>query len=271
VYKISLGKKQNLVKIKLDSTLNETKKNETREFMIDKNESEITIILSHADSLVKKNLLKECLLNIGGCKIVSSNYPVDADIQLLSDFVLYDKKNELLYSSEYDEYNLRYYSWWKPENGEMITEDWPFETGYAAYSLIKNGLLFSKSIGKKIVHVVNYDCLITDELLSINRNHLDTYDSVVYNASIQRKNDGYATWFFSSKIDPVLRFYTQHDSKKDYYNSYVNNETIFLEGKFRYYYDTNNYTVLENEIDSFPNGVKMDRHATFTLDKLKEQ
>jgi hypothetical protein len=270
VYETSLNKKQDLVKIKLDTIQNSDVKNENIKFDIDDGKSEITIIISHANTEHKKNLLKECLLNISGEKIVSSNFPVDPDIQSLSDFVLYDKKNELLYSSEYGEYNLTYYSWWRHENGEIITEEWPFETGYGSYSLMKNGLLFSKSIGKKIVHIVNYDCLLTDELLSINRKHLDTYDSVVYNNSIQKKNDGYVTWFFSSKIDPVLKFYTQYDSKKDYYSSYVNNETVFLEGKFRHYYDNNSYKVLENEIDNFPNGVKMDRNSTFTMDKLKE-
>lgn len=268
-YETSLNKKQDLVKIKLDSVKNEDKKNEKLNSDEDVIQPEITIIICHANTEHKKNLLKECLINFGGEKIVSSNFPVDTEIQSISDFVIYDKKNEILYQNEFADHNVRYYSWSRRENGEIITKDWPFETGYAAYCLIKNGLLFSKSIGKKIIHLVNYDCLITDELLSINRKHLDTYDSVVYNNSIQKKNDGYVTWFFSSKIDPVLKFYTQYNSKKDYYTSYVNNETVFLEGKFRHYYNNNNYKVLENEIDNFPNGVKMDRNSTFTMDKSK--
>ena len=93
-------------------------KNESNE-IIDTVNSEIAIVLSHANTEERKQMLNECLSYIKIEKLLSSNYPVDVSTQRLTDWLLYDKNNHLLLESEYDDYGVSYFHWRRKKDYKM--------------------------------------------------------------------------------------------------------------------------------------------------------
>ncbi len=179
----------------------------------------ITIILAHANTPHRKKLLKECLEKISGEKLLSSNYPVDIEIQKLCDHVLYTKHNPLLFNNEFEKYNVSYNYWWIDGNGVRQTKPFDFEHGYAAYTLIQNGLRYSKNLGKNKVHVVNYDYLIDEKTLQKHDDNLNKYDMIFYEHDERDYSESsYNSAFFSGKIDSLQEFFEKYKNKNEYYS-----------------------------------------------------
>lgn len=200
----------------------------------------ITIILSHTNTEEKKQMLFECLGSIKTEKLVSCNFPVDEKIQSQSNWVIYNSSNDLLLESEYDEYGVTFYHWRRNDDGDIITKNQPYEHGYAVYNLVRNALLFCKSIGKKIIHIVNYDYLISETVIENNTKELKLNDLVVY--SMDEEPFWFCTGFFSGKIDSLLSFFNNFKTKKEYYSYYLPGSTdaLCLEGKFYLYVNGQN-------------------------------
>jgi hypothetical protein len=230
--------------------------------------SEMVIILSHANTPERIQMLNECLQSINIEKLVSSNYPVDSKTQNLTDWLLYDKKNDLLFENQFEEHAVTYYHWRTNEDGTVVVKNQPYEHGYAVYNLIKNALLFCKSIDKDMVHIVNYDYLIPNELILENSKELNDNDLVVYEQSGEHQHQ-YCTGFFSGKIDSLLYFFQYYKNKKQYYADVISGmtSTLFIEGKMFHYYNTNKFKIKEKKISElkqrekdYPN-IKLDRES----------
>ena len=207
------------------------------------------IIMAHANTKERKVTLKKCLESIKIPKILSSNYPVDSDIQELCDWVVYTKENPLLYSHEFEEYDYYYYYWNIDANGNKIIHPFNYEHGYAAYSLTKNGLDIAKKLGKEIVHIINYDYIISEKTIIDNENLLKNNDIVFYTEKHgdNRTIDCYCSAFISSKLDPIYLFFSKYKSKRDYYITKLKNFNILENNLFEHFENTS-YTKIEKDI-----------------------
>jgi hypothetical protein len=223
-----------------------------------KDDNSATIILSHSDTLYRKQLLENCLLEISGEKILSSNYFVDHKIQKMCDYVLYMKNNPLLFDHEYPKYGVHWNRWWIDGNGVRHEKPISYEHGYAVYVLTQNALRYAKSIGKEIIHVVNYDYTISDEIFKKHENILKEYDLIFYDDKDESlsfsaySGSSSTTGFFSGKVDALLPFFEHYKSIDEYYSE--RNEICTLELKIYKYYKNSNYKIFR---DTFPNLKRM--------------
>ena len=230
------------------------------------NQSDIAILVSHANTNEKQQMLIECIDSIEIEKLISTNYPVKIDTQQLSDWLLYDKNNHLLLENEFEEYGVSYYFWKKLNDGSIITKNMPYDHGYAAYVLIKNALLFSKSIGKNIAHIINYDFLIPPSVLKENTYELGFNDLIFYSDKTYFKNQFY-TSFISGKIDNLLDFFTKYNNKKEYYSDITSEmKSLYLEGKMFIHYSKTNFNIKVKDI--FEHGIKVDRISALDVNNV---
>ncbi len=168
------------------------------------NRDSIIIILSHANDEYKKHVLKECLKNLNGETLLSTNYPVDLETQKMCDWVIYDKKNEIIKKENYEKYNLYF-------------DDCEFDHGYSVYSLIRNGIRFANSIGKKKVHIVNYDYILDVSEFETNDFLLDNFEFIPYKNKEVSGDKSYSGAIISGKIDSFLKFSSYYKSFDEYY------------------------------------------------------
>jgi len=181
-----------------------------------------TIVMAHADTDFRKKLLKECLSAIKTPIILSINFPVDPDIQLLCDHVIYTKDNPIVRKEEYNELGIVYNSWYKNDKGDKIYTLMEYEHGFAAYCLIRNGVEYAESKGFDSVHCINYDYQINEATLKLHEKHLKGNNLVayVYDGAEDYDDfgkDRYSTGFFSAKITALKTFLVRFNTKQDYY------------------------------------------------------
>jgi len=172
----------------------------------------VTIILSHANTKEKRKILIEHLKTINTKILLSTNYPIDDEIKVLCDYVIYDEENPILLKEDFNKYNVSW-NFYRFEEGVEVREPFDYEHGYAVYKLIQNGLTESKKLGFKYSHIINYDYLINENTLQDNYKLLENYDSVFY-----IYQDSYCTGFFTGKIDELIKPFTHYNTKDEYYN-----------------------------------------------------
>lgn len=190
------------------------------EFLNESREDVISIVLSRADTSVKKRLLKECMQSIDTPVILSSNYPVDSDVQQIVDYCLYSKGNPILLKDEYEKYGVGYYEHHTNHEGETTYTPFEFEHSYAVYLLARKGLEVAKSLGKKIVHIINYDCEISKDTLLKHEYYLEENDLVVYiHDEWGFDTPVFCTAFMSGKLDSLIEYFTTYNNKHEFYSS----------------------------------------------------
>jgi FkbM family methyltransferase len=168
--------------------------------------------LSHANTKEKRKILIEHLKTINTKILLSTNYPIDDEIKVLCDYVIYDEENPILLKEDFNKYNVSW-NFYRFEEGVEVREPFDYEHGYAVYKLIQNGLTESKKLGFKYSHIINYDYLINENTLQDNYKLLENYDSVFY-----IYQDSYCTGFFTGKIDELIKPFTHYNTKDEYYN-----------------------------------------------------
>jgi autotransporter strand-loop-strand O-heptosyltransferase len=179
----------------------------------------VAIVLAHANTTYRKKLLDECISSISLEKILSVNYPVDSIIQSKVDWLIYSKENPLLHKEDYEKYGVSYYSWWIDENGERKTEPFLYEHSYAVYLLIRQGLEKAKELGKKYVHIINYDYVINSDTIKNNEKLLQENDAVLYRYDNWDTDSFYCSAFLSGKIETLYEYFIKYSSKEEYYKS----------------------------------------------------
>lgn len=179
----------------------------------------VAIVMAHANTTERKKMLKMCLESIKIPKILSSNFPVDSDAQELCDWLIYSKENPVLLNSEFEKYNVDYYYWYIDPNGNRVTKPFHYEHGYAVYCLIKKGIELAKNLNKKIVHLINYDYIISPKTIIDHENYLKEYDMIFYRQNWKDQSKAYCTGFFSAKTDSLDSFFNKYKSKAEYYTS----------------------------------------------------
>ena len=235
----------------IDKITNKTQNNDDDSTSSD---DSVTIVLSHADNEWRKNILDECLEHISGEIILSSNFPVETKTQKLCDWVLYNKNNPLLSKEMFEKFNLSYDYWSLDSNGNKITNQLDYDHGYAAYTLIQQGIKFAKQIGKNKVHIINYDYIIDNNNINQNNILLDSFDSVLYTYKEKSySEDSYCVGFLSGNVDMLEKIFSHYKSIDEYYsddNKYKILEVITynlskkynLNVKELYYEDLNSLT-----------------------------
>lgn len=181
----------------------------------------ITIVPAHANSEQKKKLLKNGLMAIKTPKIVSTNFPVDDETYELCDYVIYDKRNPRLMAADYSIYGVDY--WFQKFVGnDNIVEQCKFDHGFAAYTLIANGIKCAKAMGFKNCNVIEYDYEWDDEVMITHENELKNNDAVFYRYTPSEWNGvAYNSSFFSGKSDALLHFFGKYNELDSYYRNHL--------------------------------------------------
>ena len=144
---------------------------------------DLIMVSSYCDTKEKEEILRNLVNQINTQKdkfdlMVVSHTVVPDDISYKCDFVLYDKKNELLY-----DWYLRCSPWFNPNNQRQIVSIFTgfYNTHLAIWRMIILGNSLAKNIGYNKVHHIEYDTSIEDfsELIE-NSELLEKYDCVTY-------------------------------------------------------------------------------------------
>ena len=233
-----------------------------KEFVEDDNtyEDSVAIVLAHANTPHRRQLLKDCLSSIKMDTVLSTNYTVDEETQKLADWVVYSKENPILLKDEFEKYDVSYFSWWNDENGNRVTVPFEYEHGYAAYDLTKKGIEYAKSLGKKRVHIINYDYVISPSTLRTNEFLLEENDIVLYtHEDWDFGHKAYCSAFFSANIDVASSYFTKYKSKEEYYRS-MNGFNI-LEINMFHHFDNDDYKKHTQSINSLKDVNKINQEA----------
>ena len=211
-------------------------------------EDSVIIVLSHANNEWRKHLLKECLKSLKGEVILSTNYPVDFETQKNCDWVVYSKKNEILLKENFSKHNVFYETWYYDKDNNYHEVPFEFEHGYAAYTLIKNGVKFAKELGKTKIHLINYDYILQEEVFSENDKELDYSDFICYTFTDDYFEPRYLTSLMSGKIDPLIKYVNHYNNISEYYTS---NDTKynFLENKTNKILNSFEFSISEKKFE----------------------
>lgn len=122
---------------------------------------EVVIILSHADTIDKLEVLSQCINEVkrqGYDVILSSHIQVPDIYYDLADFVIYDKDNPIIYYSEFP--HAAHVMVWSTIEQYSQVYAFEFNHSYAVLKLIKNGIGVAHVNGYDKAHFVNYDYVI---------------------------------------------------------------------------------------------------------------
>ena len=194
----------------------------------------LVVVLSHADTIDKKEILIECISTIkkqGYDVLVSSHIEVSKDINDMVEYVVYDKENPLIMYDEYLNNPSVVYVWMSLPGYE---QNYPikFNHAYAVMKLIQNGSAIAEINGYKNVYFVNYDYVLNDENILIRHSDLlKENDIVSYNwmgyGSTHTNN--ISSGFFSVNNSSFYDLIKNIKSKEDYcrYGSPVFEEFLY--------------------------------------------
>ena len=135
---------------------------------------ECILITSYCDDQQKVDALIKTIKHIRRHNIdilLHAHYPIDVEIQKLV--------NHYIFASDNPINNTKYFVWWKEIDSlkmNFITKDHT----YTALKQFKEGLLFLKSLSYDIVHVLNYDTYVDDNLFKMQSDLVKSKGSVFY-------------------------------------------------------------------------------------------
>ena len=182
--------------------------------------NEVVLIISHVDNDKKKQILKECLLEVkkqGYDIILSSHIEVDNDVKELSDYFLLDKDNPIVSHSDYHLYNKTPMGFWVNQKDFYFSISFELNHGYAVLKLIKNGASIAYINGYDKIHLVNYDYILKDDtLLKTHSELLNSHDLVTYNW--ENRLDIISAGFFSVRTEIFIEKSKNINSVDDYFN-----------------------------------------------------
>ena len=198
-----------------------------RHYKVKKNVTcdDVFVVDCWPDTEEKRKTLKELLLSLKGFNypiILCGHYPVDSELQELSDYYIFDKNNDILLEKDFDSYGVNSDRW--SDMGEyVITNKNKFHHDYAIWLTMKNAFNLSNQIGAKYIHFLEYDNLpnITQYRQSFIE-YVRRHDAVIYeyDKDSTKNNDPYcAAYIFSIKTDTALRVVNQINSKEEYFKN----------------------------------------------------
>ena len=179
--------------------------------------NEVVAILSYANNRKKLDVLEECVdvAKSHGFKIIlSSAIEVPNYIADKIDYLIIDKENPVISGEELASiggaifYNISYASFTNSYCMDM-------NHSYAVLKLVKNAASVALINGFDIIHYINYDYIINDNMVFENHSRwLKEFDVVHYffPENVNFMNTG----FFSVKTDAVVNCFRNINSKSDF-------------------------------------------------------
>ena len=236
---------------------------------MNRNDDELVIVLAHPNNSYRKRLLIECLQNTNKEVLLSTNYFVDESVEKFCDHVLYTKKNPILHKEDFQKYGVFFTHWWLDANGVRHEKLFDYEHGYAVYTLIQNAIKYAKTMNKKNIHVINYDYLITEDVLNRNFEFLNENDLVLYQHGTTNYGEAsYSSGIMSGKIDAFLDFFDKYPNLAEYYLDRNNEGFGILEAKlFRHYNNNNDFKIVTEIYESLKPECKLDREGSGDFSK----
>ena len=122
----------------------------------------VFILGAHINTLEKEKLLVKCIKKLREFNIpiiLSTHYKIKTEIVELADYFINDDKNELLTFDRFNEFNIDSLRWVQSRN-YVVNSYVSFHHDFSAITIIKNGVLLAKELGKKKIHYFDYDCII---------------------------------------------------------------------------------------------------------------
>jgi len=160
--------------------------------------------------------LVDRIKNYGIQIMLVTHYPASAEIQKRVDYYLFDKENPILIHEEFENYSVSSKKWCS-FNGVTIENVYPFHHDYAIWQSMRWAFNFCKTIGKKYIHFLEYDCLPNYrqyEQCFIER--IEHFDAIVLNFD---SNKAYYTYLFSIKTETAVEIFNKIKSKFEYFTN----------------------------------------------------
>ena len=202
---------------------------------------DVVIILSHADTVDKLEILDKCISEIknqGYPVIISSHIELPDIYYNIADYIVYDKDNPLIKNGD----TGTVYIWYSTP---VYVQQYPLEHNhaYAVMKLIKNGLSVAHSNGYEKAHFVNYDYVLKDSaILEKHSEHIETADIFSYyyepfDSTRRHMN----TALFSVKVKPFLEASVKIKTAQDFLEY---REPVFEYFCYKHYIEKCNLSII---------------------------
>jgi hypothetical protein len=110
-------------------------------------------------------------------------------------------------------------------------------------------------LGKKKVHIINYDYNISEDIFNQNDEELNFYDLVCYRyTNTEYHEPSYCTGVISGNINPLLNFSNFYKDISEYYTK-KDTDNIILETKFDKIINSFGYNILEKNFDTLKGSI----------------
>lgn len=180
-------------------------------------DDEVSIVLSHANTEEKLDILIECIKTLKKQKqkiILSSHLILPSEILDLVDYFVYDKKNEMIEPHEANGAGRT----WAYVSYAGYHHEYNYDNhAFAVLKLMQNAVNVANVNGFRVSHLIHYDCILYDE--SVLRNHYDDislFDITHYfYQGFEGRMDGN---LFSIKTDLFIKLFNQFKLKTDFLN-----------------------------------------------------
>lgn len=140
---------------------------------------DLILITSFAPDTNRQQLLRNLVHNINKDNfdiMISSHSSIPSDIVEKSDYVIYEKNNDLDFNVD-----NKFYFYYHNTNFSIITtEIKKYSHFIPCIRLISSGLLYARSLGYNVAHYIEYDSLIEDDTELIENSKLLEEHSAIY-------------------------------------------------------------------------------------------
>lgn len=184
--------------------------------------SEIVLITAYPDTEEKQELLINCIQNIksfGYDIMISSHYNIPDHILNMVDYNVIDLTDNLLYRNEYSKYNVASYIY-NSNNDRYMTRSMKFNHGFSVWTLWQNAINKLNFEKYKKIHVVDYDCLISDHRYLIEHSLLlEKNDFVFYKSTDMFEPNRVTTNIFSFTYSAGYELFNKITDKNGLFNN----------------------------------------------------
>ena len=195
-------------------------------FEKEKFEKDIFVVDCWPDNESKENDLIKLIKTLKTYNVpilLTGHFPVKAEIQKMVDYYIFDKKNDILLSKDFESHSVSS-GRWTNMGGYRIDNEHEYHHDYAIWETMRNAFNFCKYLGKENIHFLEYDN-IPDEFqyrqAFVERIH-NGFDAILYEYHDGSAKDTHfasycATYIFSIKTDIALKTISQINSKREYF------------------------------------------------------
>lgn len=212
---------------------------------------EIVVITAYPDTEEKMGYLNELIDNVssfGYDIMISTHYDVPNSIREKVEYCIVDTTDNLLYKEEYAEYNVSNTVYNRTDQ-RLLQKSTEYTHGYAVWTLWENAILELRSLEADDInwydriHIIDYDCIITDKrYIEQHSALLQDKDFVFYNSTDYFNTDKRVTTnLFSAKMSAAYELFSTINTKKEFFanewgTSVIEDILHHLVNKYKYSY-----------------------------------